>query len=117
MTKAKLEKYKEKLLRQKAELLKELEVEQEFMVFNDQGDLVDIADGLISNDIINRLSDLDREPLALMDRALEKMDEGTYGVCDGTGAKIPEARLNAIPHAIYTVEHAAQLEKEQKLPG
>lgn len=117
MNKAKLEKYKDRILRAKADLLKELEVEQEFLVFNDQGDLVDIADGVISNDIINRLSDMDRETLAQMDRALEKIEDGTYGICDGTGAKIPEARLNAIPHAIHTVEHAAKLEKEQKLPG
>ncbi len=117
MNKAKLEKYKEKILQSKAELLKELEVEQEFLVFNDQGDLVDIADGMISNDIINRLSDMDRETLAQMDRALEKIEEGTYGVCDGTAQKIPEARLNAIPYAIFTVEHAEKVERQQKLLG
>lgn len=37
-------------------------------------------------------------------RALEKIDEGTYGICDDTGEEIPKGRLEAIPEAIRTVE-------------
>jgi DnaK suppressor protein len=32
-----------------------------------------------------------------VDRALEKLEEGTYGVCDACGEPIPEERLEAIP--------------------
>ncbi len=111
MDKAKREKFKEKLLKAKAEILKELEVEQEYFVYNDQGDLVDVADGVISNEILNKLSDMDLEKVRLIDLALEKMEKGTYGVCEGTGKNIPEARLNAIPWTRYTVEYAEQMEK------
>ncbi|MBI3395871.1 MAG: TraR/DksA family transcriptional regulator [Spirochaetia bacterium] len=114
MDKAKTEKYRERLTKAKAEILKELEVEQEFFVHNDQGDLVDIADGVISNEVLNKLSDMDVEKVKLIDLALEKIDKGTYGVCEGTGKHIPEARLNAIPWAQYTVEYAQQLEKQRK---
>lgn len=114
MDKAKQEKFKEKLLKAKAEILKELEVEQEYFVFNDQGDLVDIADNMISNELLNKLSDMDIEKLKAIDIALEKIDKGTYGICEGTGKIIPEARLNAIPWAAHTVEYAQQLEKARK---
>lgn len=39
-------------------------------------------------------------------RALEKMEEGTYGVCEGNGETISLERLNANPAARTCVEHA-----------
>jgi DnaK suppressor protein len=38
-----------------------------------------------------------------VDRALEKLDEGTYGRCDNCGEEIPEERLEAIPWACSCV--------------
>ena len=115
LDKTKLKKYKEKLLTSRTEILKELEAEQDNLIFNDQGDLVDLAGGLIQNEVLNRLSDLDREKLAQIAVALEKIDEGTYGICEGTEKPIPEARLNAIPWTPYTVEYAEQVEKNKRL--
>ncbi len=40
-------------------------------------------------------------------RALDKLDEGTYGVCDGCGATIPEGRLEIHPWAVRCVACAA----------
>lgn len=114
MDKAKQEKYKERLLKVKAEILKELEIEQEYFIYNDQGDLVDIADSVIQNDLLNKLSDMDIEKINMIDQALEKIEKGTYGICEGTGKTIPEARLNAIPWTPYTVEYAQQIEKSNK---
>lgn len=57
------------------------------------------------------LSSERREILRQVERALEKIQEGTYGVCDVTGDPIPEARLEAIPYATMTV--AAQTRFEQ----
>jgi DnaK suppressor protein len=45
--------------------------------------------------------------LAAVDRALEKVDEGTYGQCDNCGRLIPEERLEAVPWAAYCVECAS----------
>ncbi len=39
-----------------------------------------------------------------VERALEKIDEGSYGVCDDTGEPIPKGRLEAVPEAIRTIE-------------
>ena len=38
-----------------------------------------------------------------VERALVKLDEGTYGTCDGCGAEIPPERLEAIPWAVLCV--------------
>lgn len=49
--------------------------------------------------------------LRQIDRALEKIEEGTYGVCDVSGAEIPLARLEAVPFATMTVKAQEQIEK------
>lgn len=49
--------------------------------------------------------------LKQIDRALEKIEENTYGVCDLTQEEIPVARLNAIPYATMTVKAQEKLEK------
>jgi DnaK suppressor protein len=50
--------------------------------------------------------------LGLVERALEKIKDGTYGVCDATGERIPKGRLQAVPEAIYTIEVQRALEGE-----
>ncbi len=49
--------------------------------------------------------------LRQIDRALEKIQDGTYGVCDISGDEIPMKRLEAIPYAAMTVKAQEQLEK------
>lgn len=49
--------------------------------------------------------------LKQIDRALEKIEENTYGICDVSGAEIPIARLEAVPYATMTVKAQEQIEK------
>ena len=49
--------------------------------------------------------------LAQVDRALERLEEGTYGVCEECGRPIPMGRLLAVPSATRCVECAAALEQ------
>jgi RNA polymerase-binding transcription factor DksA len=37
-------------------------------------------------------------------RALEKKEEGTYGICDGCDKKIPKKRMEAVIYAVYCVK-------------
>jgi RNA polymerase-binding transcription factor DksA len=39
-------------------------------------------------------------------KALEKLDEGTYGKCEECGEDIAEPRLEAMPAARYCIKHA-----------
>jgi len=52
--------------------------------------------------------------LARVERALEKIAEGTYGVSDVSGQRIPEKRLEAMPDAINTI--AEQDASERSAP-
>jgi DnaK suppressor protein len=42
-------------------------------------------------------------------RALEKFDEGTYGICDRCGTTIPDERLEARPSSVRCVRCSADL--------
>lgn len=49
--------------------------------------------------------------LRQIDRALEKIEEGTYGICDLSGEEIPLKRLEAVPYATMTVKAQERFEK------
>jgi len=44
-----------------------------------------------------------RSAAAEIDRALAKIDAGTYGICEQCGKQIPDARLQALPYAALCV--------------
>ena len=48
--------------------------------------------------------------LNLVNRALEKIVEGTYGLSDVSGKPIPRQRLEAVPEAICTLDEEQRLE-------
>jgi len=60
------------------------------------------------------LSVLAKEQDALyeIEQALRRIQAGSYGICEISSRKIPQARLEAIPFARLTVECQAQWEKE-----
>jgi DnaK suppressor protein len=49
--------------------------------------------------------------LRQIDRALDKISDNTYGICDITGEEIPLARLEAVPYATMTVKAQEKFEK------
>ena len=60
------------------------------------------------------LNMLSKEANALgeIEEALQRLELGTYGVCEESGAKIPHPRLDAMPFARLTVERQAAKEQE-----
>jgi len=46
-----------------------------------------------------------------IDGALQRIEQGTYGICEGTNEPIAKARLEAMPWARYCVEYAHKLEQ------
>jgi len=82
------------------------------------GDLADIASEINEEALSSVLSDNEIEMLREIEYALEKIDAGKYGICEGTGKKIPLTRLRAIPWTRYTVEYAEEVSKhKQKFPN
>lgn len=47
-----------------------------------------------------------RDLLQKIDRALKRMDEGTYGVCDICGKTIEKARMKALPYVDLCIKDA-----------
>ena len=49
--------------------------------------------------------------LERVDRALEKIQQGTYGLSDKSGEPIARERLQAVPEALYTLSEEQALER------
>ena len=56
------------------------------------------------------LIETDRQTLREIQEALVRIDNGSFGVCLGTGKAIPRVRLEAVPWAKYTIEYSRLLE-------
>jgi len=50
------------------------------------------------------------ERLEHIDRALKKIEEGTYGLSDISGQPIPRERLQSVPEALWTLSEEAARE-------
>ncbi len=59
------------------------------------------------------LTNLDAADIARIDRALEAMDDGSYGFCVRCGCDIPFERLKVEPMTQHCVKCKSELEKEQ----
>jgi DnaK suppressor protein len=59
----------------------------------------------------------ERRLLVEIDEALNRIQMGTYGICEGTGKPIPKARLEAQPWARYSVEYARMIEEGRVREG
>jgi DnaK suppressor protein len=57
------------------------------------------------------LVEKERNLLREINDALAKIQNGSYGLCEGTGKPISKARLEAQPWARYSIEYARQMEK------
>jgi DnaK suppressor protein len=52
-----------------------------------------------------------------IERALAKLEEGTYGLCEGTGEPIGYSRLKLRPWARYSVAYQEELERAERSRG
>lgn len=69
-----------------------------------------IGDG--TTEAVSRLTDIGvgdslERVLARTERALAKLDEGTYGICDACGGPIPPGRIRALPDGVLCLPCAA----------
>lgn len=80
----------------------------------DVGDQQDLAAVEAAQVAQLSLADHDRARLREIEDALQRMKEGTYGVCEDTEEEIPFARLWAEPTARLTVEAKELREREAR---
>lgn len=76
------------------------------------GDVVDAALDAAHDEINSQLAEVESRELASIDNALERMREGSYGLCESCSSKIPMARLRALPYATMCIECQREAESE-----
>jgi DnaK suppressor protein len=86
-----------------------------------EGDFTEHDSGDMSRDIYDRevdatIAEQVQQRIEIVDRALQKVEEGTYGLSDISGEPIPRGRLEAVPEAIRTVEEQQRFERERRPP-
>ena len=112
-----LAKMREQLLETKNKLLSEIdsELRAEREGNKDEGmDTYDLASEERDREINFILSDRERVKLKQIDDALERLDEGTYGVCESCGLEIAEERLEAMPFSRLCRDCQQDEEREAK---
>ena len=77
-------------------------------------DEVDLASATVEQNLTFRLLDRDRKLLGEIEHAIEKLDDGEYGFCEGTGELIPKRRLELRPWTRHSVKYKEQLERMKK---
>jgi RNA polymerase-binding transcription factor DksA len=69
-------------------------------------DLPDAAIVMENDEILQAVNEAARAELAQIERASERVDAGTYGICETCGEKIEPERLRLVPYTI-TCRHCA----------
>jgi len=122
LTKADIDHFKQMLLDKRREILVNVnEIEDEALKqsrLDASGDLssmpihmADIGTDNYEQEFALELMDGEIKLLREIDDALGRIEQKTYGICEGTGEKIPKARLEAKPWARYCVEYARMMEQ------
>lgn len=76
-------------------------------------DETDMAQRSTEQAYLIRFADKERKLLQEIDRALEKMRDGDYGVCEGTEEAIGYKRLELRPWTRYSVAYKEQIERDR----
>ncbi|MCS7198735.1 MAG: RNA polymerase-binding protein DksA [Caldimicrobium sp.] len=105
-------KRREEILREVAETIKDLEEGAENLP-----DAVDQAARETTLVLDLRLRDRDQKLLKKIDKALQKIEEGTYGICEACGAEIGEKRLMARPEATLCIDCKRAQERLERIKG
>lgn len=113
MTSAQLEHFREKLLAMRADLMRELDGIPTADQIEDGrgGDQTDQSSAETDRDLVAINRARARKLLGDVERALVRIENGTYGICEDTGRPIGLKRLEAQPTATLSIEAQEQRER------
>jgi len=77
-----------------------------------KGDVVDFALDSAQDEINSQLAEVESRELSNIDRALDRMREGSYGKCEACESSIPMMRLQALPYAVLCIDCQREAEKQ-----
>jgi RNA polymerase-binding protein DksA len=127
-TKRELDRFKAKLLTEKNKVLEEMGELQENNLKQSISDasgensrytyhLGDVASLSYGREFSMGLAERQQKYLEEIDEALERIAEGTYGICKVTGEQISVERLEEVPVAKYSVKGKEMLERRRRQGG
>ena len=106
-----IEQQRQRLLELKSELERVrggLQEDEQFRAEQEEDfsehDSGDMSQSLFTREVDATVERQVERRLEHVERALQKIEEGTYGFSDDSGEPIPRGRLEAVPEAIRTVE-------------
>jgi DnaK suppressor protein len=107
------------LLARRADLRKKLADDLNSLrsVSGQEGDAADVAFETGSDEMASQLAELESRELGKIERALDRLKQGTYGVCENCAGKIPVGRLNALPYSTLCIKCQRELEMDGGLGG
>ena len=91
-------------------LADELSNMRNFRAGDNTGDSADVAFETGSDEMSSQLAAIDARELNQIERALARMKQGTYGLCEHCQCKIPVARLNALPYSTTCIDCKREME-------
>lgn len=103
--------FQQMFLEQKASLLAPKNLS---LVEDVSADEIDIAQNMILNEMVEKLSLREKENFAKVNEALQRIEEGSFGFCEECEEPIAEKRLEAIPYVTTCISCAEQQERIAK---
>lgn len=114
MDEEQLEAAKQRLLQMREEVLEESE--KAYAASQELGkdgvpDIGDMSSNSYNQEVLMNLSETQRGRVRDIDAALERMDQGVYGLCARCEEEIPSRRMEVRPFSRYCVECKTEVEK------
>ena len=117
MKKPELNVFKEQLLQLRGRLRGDVSAMAESALRENNNDhstmplhMADIGSDNFEQEFTLSLMANEEDTLIMIEGALERIEDGSYGICEECETDIPKARLNAIPYTPFCVKCAAKLQ-------
>ena len=117
MNATKIKKFNRLFLQRKAEILanvKKTSLQEDLDI---SGDEIDAAQGKAIFDMVDALTNRDKDSIRKIDNALRKIEKGTFGICEECEEPISEKRLLAIPDCASCISCAELAEATRRQFG
>lgn len=111
---ADLDEFRDKLLKRRREVLEQIRKQRGNALEKQEHQNIEEEDGSDASGqtVAFKLTDAMTQQLASVDRALDSIDKGTYGVCKSCGNLVRKVRLLALPFTPYCIHCANEREKK-----
>lgn len=108
-----LSQFRQTLEGERQRLLQTLTAQQPPQLWEDNPNDEDLADLLVEQELKLSMGKFNNKVLDQINRALERLSAGQYGVCTGCANEIPSERLAALPYAELCVTCQSGFEKRR----